>query len=33
MAWTHQHDCSIPASPARVYVALTDPAQLRRWFA
>ena len=32
-AWIHTHTCALTASPDRVFSALTDPAQLRRWFA
>jgi hypothetical protein len=31
--WTHRHTCTLPASPARVFAALTAAQELRRWFA
>jgi uncharacterized protein YndB with AHSA1/START domain len=31
--WTHTFACTLTAPPDRVFSALTDPAQLRRWFA
>ena len=31
--WTHSHDCTLSASPERVFAALTVPDELRRWFA
>ncbi len=31
--WKHEHSVSLPASPSSVFAALTDPAQLQRWFA
>jgi uncharacterized protein YndB with AHSA1/START domain len=31
--WTHRHACTLPASPSRVFAALTTPQDLRRWFA
>lgn len=33
MTWTQQFRCQIPATPPRVFAALTDPAELGRWFA
>lgn len=33
MSWTHEHSWKLEASPARVYAALTDPAELTCWFA
>lgn len=32
-AWTHAHTCTLTGSPDRVFAALTEPDQLRRWFA
>jgi uncharacterized protein YndB with AHSA1/START domain len=32
-AWTHEHACSLPAAPALVFAALTEPRELERWFA
>src|SRR5687768_6435151 len=32
-AWTHRHTCTLPASPARVFAALTTRQELCRWFA
>ncbi len=31
--WTHEFRCEVPAAPEHVFAALTDPAQLNRWFA
>jgi uncharacterized protein YndB with AHSA1/START domain len=31
--WTHRHACTLSASPARVFAALTTATELRRWFA
>ena len=31
--WTHTFTCPLTGSPDRVFSALTDPGQLRRWFA
>jgi uncharacterized protein YndB with AHSA1/START domain len=31
--WTHTHTCTLTGSPARVFAALTDANELRRWFA
>jgi uncharacterized protein YndB with AHSA1/START domain len=31
--WTHTFTCPLTGSPDRVFSALTDPYQLRRWFA
>ncbi len=31
--WTHEFRCEVPAAPEQVFAALTDPAQLNRWFA
>ena len=31
--WTHRHSCTLPASPSRVFAALTNVEELRRWFA
>jgi uncharacterized protein YndB with AHSA1/START domain len=31
--WTHRHTCTLPASPARVFAALTMRQELCRWFA
>jgi uncharacterized protein YndB with AHSA1/START domain len=31
--WTHRHTCTLPASPARVFAALTTAEELRCWFA
>lgn len=33
MTWTHEHSQLLEASPARVFAALTDSAELTRWFA
>ncbi len=33
MALTHEHSCTLPASSDVVFAALTEPAQLTRWFA
>lgn len=33
MAWTHTRSWQLAASPATVFAALTDAAQLREWFA
>ena len=33
MSWTHEHRGELPGSPERVFRALTDPAELKRWFA
>lgn len=33
MSWTYEHSWKLEASPAKVFTALTDPAQLTRWFA
>lgn len=33
MTWTHEHSWTLAAPVAAVYAALTDPAQLERWFA
>jgi len=33
MAFVHEHSWKLDADPGRVYAALTDPAQLTRWFA
>lgn len=32
-AWTYRTTCTLPAAPSRVFVALTTPDELRRWFA
>jgi uncharacterized protein YndB with AHSA1/START domain len=32
-AWTHTYKVTLSAPPARVFAALTDPSELRRWFA
>jgi uncharacterized protein YndB with AHSA1/START domain len=32
-AWTHRTTRTLPATPSRVFAALTMPAELRRWFA
>jgi uncharacterized protein YndB with AHSA1/START domain len=32
-AMTHEHSATLPAPVARVFAALTEPAQLERWFA
>jgi len=31
--WVHTHSCVLPAPPSRVFRALTDATELRRWFA
>lgn len=31
--WTQQFRCQVPAAPEQVFAALTDPAELSRWFA
>ncbi|HEY7189369.1 MAG TPA: SRPBCC family protein [Vicinamibacterales bacterium] len=31
--WTHQHECTLPAPPDRVFTALTQASELQRWFA
>ena len=31
--WTHEYESKPMGSPARVFTALTDPGELRRWFA
>lgn len=33
MSWTHEHSCTLSASPSDVFLALTDAPQLRCWFA
>lgn len=33
MSWTHEHRGELPGPPERVFRALTDPAELKRWFA
>ena len=33
MSWTHKYRQTLPAEPARVFRALTDSAELSRWFA
>jgi len=33
MTWTHAHDWKLPASPERIFRALTDPAELTQRFA
>lgn len=33
MTWTNEHSARLDAPPARVFAALTDPAELTRWFA
>lgn len=33
MTWTHEHSQKLEAPPARVFAALTDPAELTTWFA
>lgn len=33
MSWTHEHQGELPGPPERVFRALTDPAELKRWFA
>lgn len=33
MSFTHEHSFTLAAAPAAAYAALTDAAQLRRWFA
>jgi uncharacterized protein YndB with AHSA1/START domain len=32
-AWVHAHRCAVPAEPGRVFAALTEPSELRQWFA
>jgi uncharacterized protein YndB with AHSA1/START domain len=32
-SWTHEHQVTLPGAPDRIFSALTDPAELRRWFA
>ncbi len=32
-SWTHEYQVTLPGAPDRVFSALTDPAELRRWFA
>src|SRR3954471_13865562 len=31
--WTHEYEVILPADPARVWRAVTDPSELTRWFA
>lgn len=31
--WKHEYKVSLPATPSEVWKALTDPAELQRWFA
>lgn len=33
MSWTHEHRGELPGKPERVFRALTEPAELKRWFA
>ena len=33
MSWTHEHSCTLTASPHLVFRALTDRGELTRWFA
>lgn len=33
IAWTNEHSRSLPAAPEVVFAALTEPAQLKKWFA
>ena len=33
MSFTHTHSCTIKATPDKVFRALTDPGDLKQWFA
>ncbi len=33
MSWTHEHKQNLSGTPERVFTALTDAAELKRWFA
>ena len=33
MSWTHEHSCTLTATPARVFRALADRTELTSWFA